>query len=87
MNNVSKLAAFPMSVVALLAQPAIAETAKNSAAAAAIASGAGNGPKQKAADLKYCVKTETTGSRLPKRVCMTQREWEDNGVDILAQNR
>lgn len=31
---------------------------------------------------KYCVQNATTGSRMPRKTCLTKREWARQGVDI-----
>jgi hypothetical protein len=38
---------------------------------------------QKADSRKYCIYTETTGSRIPKQQCKTRADWLANGVDPL----
>ena len=83
MRNVSKLAAVCLSVVALAGQPAIAGSAGNNAAAAA-AKDAEMAPTRKAGTKKYCADTESTGSRILQRVCMTEGQWKAQGVDIKA---
>ncbi len=45
-------------------------------------------PKQeqtasKAESRKYCIYTEATGSRIPKKECRTLTEWRDDGIDPL----
>jgi hypothetical protein len=30
---------------------------------------------------------EHTGTRLPRRVCLTERQWQDEGVDVKASQR
>lgn len=39
--------------------------------------------QQKAESRKYCIDTELTGSRIPKRQCQTRAEWLATGVDPL----
>ena len=41
------------------------------------------GRSAKADTRKYCMKTETTGSRILKRDCRTRGEWLDLGVDPI----
>ncbi|MCC2976953.1 hypothetical protein LK533_09745 [Sphingomonas sp. PL-96] len=36
---------------------------------------------------RYCVKTEITGSRLPRRECHTRQQWLDLGYDPLVDLR
>ena len=38
-----------------------------------------------APEKKYCQLMEMTGTRLPKKVCLTAKEWKNrHGVDIIA---
>ncbi len=34
-------------------------------------------------DRRYCVMTETTGSRIARQVCQTRADWLDQGFDPL----
>jgi hypothetical protein len=34
---------------------------------------------------KYCVVDETTGSRIPRKVCLTRQEWLGRGFDPTAK--
>lgn len=34
---------------------------------------------------KYCVDSTTTGSRIARRTCLTEREWAAEGVDIRKE--
>lgn len=40
--------------------------------------------KQKTAGSRYCVEQDVTGSRIPRRTCMTESQWAAEGVDIKA---
>ncbi|MGJ3646891.1 hypothetical protein ACLB0R_00270 [Sphingomonas sp. GlSt437] len=35
----------------------------------------------------YCVVETTTGSRIPHRTCLTEKEWAAQGVDITHPDR
>jgi hypothetical protein len=88
MNNLGKVAAAVfVSVIALMAQPAVASKNGENATAAVVAA-AGAASAQRKAEKKYCAMTEaTTGTRLGKKVCLTERQWKDEGVDITAQGK
>ncbi|VXC80625.1 hypothetical protein [Sphingomonas sp. AX6] len=34
---------------------------------------------------RYCVDSDTTGSRIKRRSCMTAAEWSRHGVDIVKE--
>jgi hypothetical protein len=34
------------------------------------------------AEKRYCLRETSTETRIPKKVCMTQREWQAEGVEI-----
>jgi hypothetical protein len=85
MKTMLKLAAVSLSAIALVAQPAVA--AKSNGNATASAKDGGAFVQQKAGTKKYCANTESTGSRILTRVCLTEREWLANGVDILSMRK
>jgi hypothetical protein len=87
MKNVSKYAAMSLTIMALLAQPAVASDGVDNSSAAAAVKDTGGSVQQKRAEKKYCADTEATGTRMLKRVCLTQRQWQDEGVDITAAMR
>lgn len=69
-------------VAVLIATPAFAETKPGSPAPVA---GSDIGPSEKVKDQRYCVEYYVTGSRLPKRSCMTRAEWiSQRDFDPLA---
>ena len=85
MKNVSKLAAISFAAIALLAQPAVASVG-NDNSTVTVSSQSGTAPRQAAADKKkICAVTEITGSRMPKRVCLTKEEWAAEGEDFGKQ--
>jgi hypothetical protein len=86
MKNVSKLAALSFSMIALIAQPAFASKAASSATAAASGEAA-TSSKRSAGEKQYCTNAETTGSRLPKRICLTKEQWQAEGGDISAKEK
>jgi hypothetical protein len=62
-----------------------AASAEPSAAAAATASTASTGGSDYSAparEMKYCVSTPVTGSRIPQRDCKTKAEWAAEGVTV-----
>ena len=72
---------------AFLAVPGAALASNSSSAlasAAAAAAKADDGGKAKdvAEAKKYCMKWESTGSRMTKPMCLTKQEWFYKGVDI-----
>ena len=90
MKTVTKLAAAALSGLAILAQPAIASKTGSNSTAAATSTAAANSTgstRQRAAEKTYCADTEATGTRMLKRICLTERQWEDAGVDITAKRR
>lgn len=46
--------------------------------------GGGGGAGDKAGTRRYCVIDSMTGSRIPKKICMTRKEWLGRGFDPLA---
>jgi len=42
-------------------------------------------PKTAAAEKRYCVMDQTTGSRIPQKICKTRADWlAQDGYDPLA---
>jgi outer membrane protease len=88
MKNALMIGAVGFSALAVIAQPAVAsrsESASNTPATAATS--AVGSLQRKAAEKKYCAMTENTGSRVPTKVCLTEREWKDEGVSITAKSK
>jgi len=46
--------------------------------------GAGGASAPRAREKRYCIVGESTGSRLPVKICKTRKEWKADGVDIPA---
>lgn len=73
-----------IALAALLGTAAQNETdiAKNRPLAPpAAAEAGGSGPK--ARTVRYCIENVPTGTRIPRRTCMTRAEWLDRGFDPL----
>jgi len=64
-----------------------AASAEPSAAAAATASSssAGSDYSAPAPEMKYCVSTTVTGSRIPHRDCKTKADWASEGVVVALK--
>jgi hypothetical protein len=43
-------------------------------------------PAKSGAEQRYCMVTTLSGSRIPKRICMTREQWLRQGVDPLAKD-
>jgi len=65
-------AAAPAPVVA----PAVVNEIAPTEAQQAIALSGGAASAQSSEEKKICKQLDTTGSRLPRRACLTQREWK-----------
>jgi hypothetical protein len=86
MTKLTKIAAFAVPACATLAfaQPASA-VAGATATVASAASPASVQAKAPAAT-RVCVNVvPDTGSRMARRICKTQTEWADEGVDLNVQ--
>lgn len=71
---------------ALIATPALAETKPGAPAPVASAPQEEGGAAVK--DKRYCVQFTTTGSRVPKRTCLTRAQWIDQqDFDPLAPQK
>jgi hypothetical protein len=67
--------------LSLVAAPAYAKNANvdnSERADMASQSAAGGGT----ANTKYCIVERYTGSRLPQKICKTEREWKHDGINI-----
>lgn len=84
MKKVSKFAALAVSALAIIGQPALASNLKSesNSSAAAAASTTSAGSSQRGAKKVYCTMTESTGTRIPRKVCLTERQWQDEGVNV-----
>ena len=80
--NIRRAAAVAASGL-LLAGMALPANAKDveSRPAKADASAA-QAPEAAAAKKKYCMVDSLTGSRMPRKVCKTERQWANEGVDL-----
>lgn len=75
------VAALAFAAPALAAGPEAATT--NAAAAADGAVVANAVQATPAGERRYCVVDTITGSRMPRKVCKTRKEWLGEGVDPL----
>ena len=66
------------------AGPAMAATPNSGGAPKADKPGSGAASEGKAAT-KYCIVDTVTGSHIPKKTCLTRKEWLAQGVDPLEQ--
>jgi len=62
------------SAPAASAPPAVSSEVAPSDAQTDVSSGGGGAPQ--AAEKKICKQLDTTGSRLPRRACLTEKEWK-----------
>ena len=62
-----------------------AASAEPSAAAAATASSSAGSDYSAPPEMKYCVSTTVTGSRIPQRSCKTKADWAAEGVVVELQ--
>jgi hypothetical protein len=72
--------------LSLGAVPAYAKDANVDASARAdlaAQSAAGGGAKA----TKYCIVQRYTNSRLPQKICKTERQWKLDGIDIHELNK
>lgn len=68
--------------LACFAAPASAAEQNGSAATVAAAAAAPAAAASPAAEKKYCIVESLTGSRMPKKVCKTKTEWQQDGQDV-----
>lgn len=61
-----------IAVSGMLSQPSLAADAENAAAESTQEQA-----KQRSSNKRVCKKVRTTGSRIPQKVCMRQRQWDD----------
>lgn len=75
------------SALASLAQPASASGASTaSAAATAAAASSAAAPESSRKPAKICLNIiPDTGTRMSRRACRTQQEWEDQGVELTRR--
>ena len=72
--------------VAAAAQPASATGGTNASAAGAAESAVAGATAKRAKPAKICLNiSPDTGSRMARRSCRTQQEWEDQGVELTAK--
>ena len=69
------ISALAIGAVLALASPALANS--NNALVSGTATKTATNPDQ-----RYCFKTEATGTRILKTVCMTSAAWAAEGVDV-----
>ena len=79
MSKFNMIAAVAVTTSLALAAPAFANS--NSNASAAVSAAAKTDFKANA-KTKYCFDTESTGSRIAKRVCQTKAQWANVGIDV-----
>ena len=83
--TVTAIATFSLAL-ATLAQPASAAEAGNASAAATSEGSGANAPAKRAKPSKICLNiVPDTGSRMARRSCRTQQEWEDQGVELTVK--
>lgn len=81
----SALAAAGLSIASFAAPASAAEQGSDKVASSKVALSAAATVTARPAEKKYCVVDTFTGSRLAKKVCKTQREWSEEGVDIASR--
>ena len=69
-------------MIATMAAPASAKDVESRPAKAdsAVTQAASQG-----ADKKICLVDSFTGSRMPKKVCKTERQWSSSGIEIVRK--
>jgi hypothetical protein len=83
-----KLILFPCIALLTAAAPAAAEPAQvaNQIAASeaqqAVALSGGRDVQATATEKKICKQLDSTGSRLPRRACLTEREWKQLQAEL-----
>lgn len=64
------------------AAPSLAAEPAGSAATVAASAAAPATAASPTAEKRYCVVESLTGSRMPKKVCKTKSEWQQDGMDV-----
>lgn len=78
---ISTLLAAAAAIVSIAPAPALAGGSAATTAAAAEAPAS----RARRAEPKYCVRAQTTGSRIARKVCKTKQQWDAAGEDIFSK--
>jgi len=77
-----RVLAMSAAALATLGGVSAASAEPSAAAAATASSSAGSDYSAPAPEMKYCVSTTVTGSRIPQRSCKTKADWAAEGVVV-----
>lgn len=83
--RLSALAAIGLSVASFAVSAGAAERENVKVAASGAALSAASAVTGRPAEKRYCLRETFTGTRIPKKVCMTEREWKAEGVELSGR--
>ena len=80
--RLSALAAFGLSVASLAVPASAAEKQNAKTASSGAVLSAASAVSARPTEQRYCLREEFTGTRIPKKLCKTEREWTAEGVEL-----
>ena len=80
--RLSALAAVGLSIASLALPAGAAQRENVKLASSGAALSAAGSVTVRPAEKRYCLREAYTGTRIPKTICMTEREWQAEGVEI-----
>ncbi len=80
--RVSALAAAGLSLASLAVPASAAQKENAKPASSPVVLTAASAVAVRPTETRYCLLETSTETRIPKRTCMTQREWQAEGVEI-----
>jgi hypothetical protein len=80
--RLSALAAVGLSVASLAVPASAAEKASAKSASSGAVLSAASAVTARPTEMRYCIVEELTGSRIPRKMCKTEREWTAEGVEM-----
>ena len=80
--RLSILAAIGLSFASLAVPAQAAQKENGKAAASSVALSAASSVAGRPAGTLYCLREAHTGTRIPRKICKTEREWAAEGVEL-----
>ena len=80
--RLSTLAAIGLSVASLAVPAGAAQKENGKAAMSNLALSAASSVASRPAEKVHCLREAYTGTRIPKKICKTEREWTAEGVEL-----
>ena len=80
--RLSALATLGLSVASLAVPAGAAEKGNAKSASSGAVLPAASAVTARPPETRYCLLEEFTGTRIPKKVCKTEREWTAEGVEL-----